>query len=132
MELTVDEQAWLRDFQRALQKNYPGLVEDLVIFRADDAQSYVPDYALNTVVVLKECDLQTRKAIERLGFQGTGLSDVMPFIWVYNQAECKQRRNDGMLPYLGDGTSVWSSKSWGTSEQVISVESTIQYQDASQ
>ena len=110
MELSVDEQAWLDDYRQALHKNYSGLIEEMVIFRSDEAQSYVPDYALNTVVVLKECDRQTRKAIERLGYHSAGLSDAMPFIWAYNQSEWKQRRRDGMLPYLGEGTSVWSNK----------------------
>ncbi len=110
LNLKPDEQAWLDEYRRALKENYPGVVEEIVIFRSDEAQSYVPDYAINTVVVLKECDRQTRKAIERLGYHSAGLSDAMPFIWAYNQSEWKQRRHDGRLPYLGDGTSVWSTK----------------------
>lgn len=111
MELNADEQAWLDEYRLALHKNYPGLVEDMVIFRSDEARSYVPDYAINAVVVLKKCDRQTRKAVERLGYDSAGLSDAMPFIWAYDQSEWKQRRSDGSLPYLGDGTPVWSNKS---------------------
>lgn len=111
MQLNQDEQAWLEEYRQALQKNYPGLVEDMVVFRADDARSYVPDYAINTVVILKECARQTINDIDWLGYHSAGLSDAMPFIWVYNQAEWKQRQRDGKLPYLGDGTSVWPKKS---------------------
>ena len=110
MELSADERDWLEEYRRALRDNYPGLVEDVVIFRAEEARSYVPDYALNTVVVLKECDRQTKKEIDRLGYHSTGLSDTMPIIWVYTQPEWKQRRHDGVLPYMGDGTSAWPSK----------------------
>lgn len=111
IKLKPDEEAWLNEYRRALEEKYPGMVEDIVIFRSDEAQSYVPDYAINTVVVLQECDRRTRKDIERLGYHSAGLSDAMPFVWAYSQSEWKQRRNDGRLPYLGDGTSVWSNKS---------------------
>ena len=110
MELNTEEQAWLKEYQQALRDRYPGLVEDMVIFRSEDASYYLPDYALNTVVVLKECDRQTRKEVDRLGYHSAGLSDAMPIIWVYTQAEWKQRRHDGMLPYVGDGTSAWPNK----------------------
>lgn len=108
MELNADEQAWLDEYRQALQENYPGLVDEMVIFRDDEALSYVPDYAINTVVVLKECDRQTRKAVERLGYHVAGLSDAWPIIWAYNHSEWKWRGQKGVLPYLGDGTSVWS------------------------
>ena len=111
MELSADEQVWLDDYRHALDKRYPGLVDDMVIFRADDARSYVPDYAVNTVVILKECDRQTRKDIDHLGYHSAGMSNAMPIIWVYSHSEWKQRQHDGMLPYLGDGTSVWPKKS---------------------
>ena len=111
MELNADEQAWLDEYRRALQENYPGLVEDMVIFRSEDASYYLPDYALNTVVVLKKGDRQTIKEIHRLGYRTAGLSDAMPFIWVYTENEWKQRRGDGMLPYMGDGTPAWSNHS---------------------
>ena len=112
IKLKPDEEAWLNEYRRALEEKYPGMVEDIVIFRSDEAQSYVPDYAINTVVVLQECDRRTRKDIERLGYHSAGLSDAMPFVsGLIDQSEWKQRRSDGSLPYLGDGTPVWSNKS---------------------
>ena len=111
MELNADEQAWLEEYRRALEEKYPGLIEDLVIFRSEDASYYLPDYALNTIVILKECNRQTRKEIHRLGYRTAGLSEAMPFIWVYTQNEWEQRRCDGMLPYMGDGTPAWSNHS---------------------
>lgn len=111
MNLSKDEQAWLDEYRVALNKEYPGLVEDMVIFRSDEGRYYLPEYSLNTVVILKNGDRQTIKEIHRLGYRTAGLSDAMPFIWVYTQKEWKQRRGDGMLPYMGDGTTAWSNHS---------------------
>ena len=111
MNLSNDEQAWLDEYRRALQESYAGVVEDMVIFRSEDASYYLPDYALNTVVILKECNRQTIKEIHRLGYRTAGLSDAMPFIWVYTQNEWKQRLSGGRLPYKGDGTPAWSNHS---------------------
>ena len=107
MELSADEQAWLDEYRQALQENYPGLVEDVVIFRSEDASSYVPDYAVNTVVILNKGDQDEIRDIDYLGYYLAAVSDAIPIIWVYSHAQWKHLQQEKRLPYKGSGTSVW-------------------------
>ena len=111
MELSVDEQAWLDEYRQALQENYPGLVEEMVIFRAEEGRFYLPNYALNTVVILKKGDRQTIKDIDFMGHNLSVLSEAIPFVWVYTWDEWNDHQQNGSLPYKGKGTSVWPSQS---------------------
>ena len=107
MELEVYEQAWLDEFRRALKEKYPGSVADVVIFGTEDARSYVPDYAVNTVVILKKGDQDEIRDIDYLGYYLAAVSDAIPLIWVYTHAEWKHLQQEKRLPYKGSGTSVW-------------------------
>ena len=111
IKLNPDEEAWLDEYRRALQEKYPGLVEDMVIFRSEEGRFYLPDYSLNTVVVLKKGDRKTIKDIDFLGHYLSVLSEAVPFVWVYTHGEWKNHQSNGSLPYRGDGTSVWPSQS---------------------
>lgn len=108
MELKAHEQAWLKEFRQALNEKYPGMVEDVVIFDAEDASSYVPDYAVNTVVILKKGGQDEIRDIDYLGYYLSAVSDTIPLIWVYTHAEWKRLQQEMRLPYEGSGTSVWS------------------------
>ena len=109
MELKAYEQAWLDEFRQALEEKYPGMVEDVVIFDAEDAMSHVPDYAVNTVVILKKGDRDEIRDIDYMGYYLSAVSDTIPLIWVYTQAEWKRLQQEMRLPYKGSGISVWST-----------------------
>ena len=111
IKLKPDEEAWLEDFRKALQENYPGRIEEMVIFRSQDGRFYLPDYTLNTVVILNEGDRKAIKDINFLGHYLSVLSEAIPFVWVYTREEWKNHRLNGYLPYRGDGTSVWPNQS---------------------
>jgi hypothetical protein len=110
LNLNPDEKKWLDEYRQALEREYPGLIEDMVIFRAEDARSYLPEYTLNTVVILKRGNRQTRKDVDFLGHSLAVLSDAIPFVWVYTRSEWKHHRLNGSLPYKGDAISVWSNQ----------------------
>ena len=109
LNLKPDEEAWLDEYRQALNRQYPGLVEDMIIFHAEDAKSYLPDYTVNTVVILKKGSRNTLKEIDFLGYYLSAVSDAIPIIWVYDQAEWKRRQQSSLLPYQGPGISVWST-----------------------
>lgn len=109
LQLKPDEQAWLDDYRRELRQNYPGAVADLVVFDAQESDLFIPDYTVNVVVILKEGNRQTIKAVDSLGYSLSALSDAIPFIWVYTKAEWRLRQRKSLLPYKGEGVTVWSN-----------------------
>ena len=110
LKLKPDEEAWLDEYRRALVEKYPGLVEDIVVFRSEDGREYLPDYTLNTVVILKKGNRKMMKDIDFLGHYLSVLSEAIPFVWVYTRDEWTQHRRNGSLPYRGEGTSVWPNQ----------------------
>ena len=110
LNLSADEQAWLEEYGQALRQNYPGKVDGLVVFDAQDSDLFISDYTVNVVVILKEGSRQTLKEVDSLGYDLSALSDAIPFIWVYTKAEWQQRQRKSLLPYKGDGVAVWQPR----------------------
>ena len=112
LKLRPDEQAWLEEFRQALEKEYVGLVEDMVVFYAQDSTLHLPVDTVNVAVKVKDNDnrRQVEKDISRLGHRLAVLSDAMPFIVVYTNSEWKRRQISDLLPYRNGGQSLWSTR----------------------
>ncbi len=109
MELKAYEQAWLDEFRQVLKEKYPGMVEDVVVFDAQDSTLHLPDDTVNVAVKVNDNEnrRQLEKDISRLGHRLAVLSDAMPFIVVYSNSEWKQRQESDSLPYRSGGQSIW-------------------------
>ena len=111
MMLGADEQVWLNEFRQALKEQYAEVVEDLVVFDANDSALQLPDDTVNVMVRVKDNNERRRleKDISRLGHRLAVLSDAMPFIVVYTHSEWKTRETSGSLPFRNGGQSQWST-----------------------
>ena len=54
MNLNPDEQAWLDEYRQTLAKDYPGLVDDILIFGSKARGDAGPDSDLDVLVVLNQ------------------------------------------------------------------------------
>ena len=110
LNLNPDEKKWLDEYRQALEREYPGLIEDMVVF--DAADSNVPSgpvRTVNIVVTIKGSSDRDQAMIDLsdLGDRLAKSSEVTPLIWVYTLAERERRRRRSTLPYKGAGNSVW-------------------------
>ena len=110
LKLRPDEQAWLDEFQQALRDNYPGVVEDLVVF--DFAVGVVPSGPVpepQFMVILKGSS-DREESLAELTWLGDKLAKpygIAPRILVYTVEDVKQRRKYNRLPFKGEGKSFW-------------------------
>ena len=95
LKLTPAEQAWLDEYRRTLAKDYPGLVEDILIFGSKARGDAGPDSDLDVLVVLTEADRRIKDAVGYLGYLLGVLSDALPSIMVYTRTEWQERKRDG-------------------------------------
>ena len=95
LKLTPAEQAWLDEYRQTLAKDYPGLVEDIVIFGSKARGDAGPDSDLDVLVVLTEAGRRTKDDIAYLGYLLAALSDALPSIMVYTRAEWMERERYG-------------------------------------
>ena len=98
LKLTPAEQAWLDEYRQTLAKDYPGLVDDILIFGSKARGDAGPDSDLDVLVVLAEADRWTKRGVRHTGHLLSALSDVMPSIMVYTRAEW-QARESSMSPF---------------------------------
>ena len=97
LKLTPAEQAWLDEYRQTLDRHYPGLVHDILIFGSKARGDAGPDSDLDVLVVLNEADRSTKRGVRHTGHLLSVLSDVMPSIMVYTRPEW-QARESSMSP----------------------------------
>lgn len=95
MELTSAEQAWLGDYRLTLAKEFPELVEEIVVFGSKARGEAGPDSDLDVLVIIRQGDRQLKRAIRHVGHQLAVLSDAVPSIMVYTREEWARRKRTG-------------------------------------
>ena len=98
LKLTLDEQAWLDEYRKALDGAFPGIVEDILIFGSKARGDSGMESDLDVLVVLREADRQTKREVRHTGHLLSALSDAQPSIMVYTKAEWQERERDSPLP----------------------------------
>lgn len=95
MKLTPDEQAWLNEYRDALAKQFPGVVEEIIIYGSKARGDAGPDSDVDVLVVLREGDRSLKHEVRDLGHRLAVLSDAVPSIMVYTRHEWSLRRDSG-------------------------------------
>ena len=108
LKLTPDEQAWLGEYRQTLAKDYPGLVDDIIIYGPHARGVTDPDFDLRVLVLIKGGSRETKDAISYLGHFQAVTTKAAPLIIVYTAAEWAERKRIGATFYqmARDGVSV--------------------------
>ena len=93
--LTPAEQTWLDEYRQTLARDYPGLVDDIIIYGSKARGDAGPDSDLDVLVVIGEADRQTRREVRHTGHLLSVLGDALPSIMVYTRTEWTERERDG-------------------------------------
>lgn len=109
LKLTPDEQAWLDAYRQALAEQFPGLVEEIVIFGSKARGDAGPNSDLDVLVILRKGDRNTKGKVRRTGHLLAVLSEAVPSIMVYTREEWSSRKRSGSPFYkavMRDGVRV--------------------------
>ncbi|SRR6266542_4604310 len=87
MKLTTKDQAWLRDYQQILGKDFPGLVEQILLFGSKARGTAGPDSDIDLVVIIGAGDHKTKREVAMAGYDLAIDADVVPSFIVYTSAE---------------------------------------------
>ncbi len=87
MKLTADEQSWLYAYREALDRKYPNLVEEFILFgskaRGDDRE----DSDLDVLLIIQDGDWRRKMDLTDLGCDLALGTDTAPSIVILTQAE---------------------------------------------
>jgi len=95
MKLTQEEELWLKSYGQALARQFPGLVEQIVIFGSKARGTATTDSDLDILVVIREGDWRLKDLVTAPGYELSLGTEVVPSIMVYTREEWGQRRRDG-------------------------------------
>lgn len=83
----VEDQTWLDAYQKALKEQYPGLVQEIIVFgskaRGDDRQ--YSDF--DVFIVIREGDWKLKWELEGLGYELAIGTNTIPTIMIFNEEE---------------------------------------------
>ncbi len=87
LALTTEERAWLEAYRRTLDEQFPGQIEQLIIYGSKARGDATPDSDLDVLVVIREGDWRIKDAITLPGYDLSIGTDALPSIHVYTAAE---------------------------------------------
>lgn len=90
LRLTAEEQTWLETYRDVLREQFPGLVQDIIIFGSKARGTARPDSDFDIVLVIREGDWHLKKAVMLPGYDLSIGTDVVPSLQVYTVAEWQQ------------------------------------------
>lgn len=95
MKLTDDEQAWLDAYRKELAEEFPGLVEEILIFGSKARGEAGPDSDLDILLVVKNHAAHLKRELRRTGYLLAATSEAVPSILAYSEEEWESRKKSG-------------------------------------
>ncbi|MDE2786760.1 MAG: hypothetical protein OXL37_08865 [Chloroflexota bacterium] len=108
LNLSADEQAWVDEFRRQMGEQFPGLLEDIIIFGPYSRGISDPEVDMFTLVLIKEGDRKKKQAVADLGYYvDLDTTLVSPTLMVRTMAEWEEskRKQGGIYQWAHDGVS---------------------------
>ena len=92
LKLTQQEQAWLDDYRKAIEKKHPGVVHEMLIYGSKARGQPHAESDLDVLLIVKNDGERLKRRLRRIGYLLAATSDVMPSILAYTQEEWESRR----------------------------------------
>ena len=87
MKLSSEDQAWLREYREILSRDFPGLVQQIILFGSKAKGTAKPDSDIDLVVVIREGDHRVKRKVAMAGHDAAIDAEVAPSFIVYTNAE---------------------------------------------
>ncbi len=87
LSMNHDEQEWLNSYQGELKKQFPGVVQQFIIYGSKARGDFHADSDLDIVLVVTETDWKIKQQIQYLGYELSIGKDVLPSLMIFDQGE---------------------------------------------
>jgi len=94
-QLTPSEQEWLNAYREALGAQYPGTVEEMLIYGSKARGDAGPESDLDVLLIVKDRAARRKRALRRVGYGLAAATDVVPSIMAYTRSEWDERKQYG-------------------------------------
>ncbi len=87
MSLTTDERTWLRRYKAALDEQFPGLIEELLLYGSKARGDDHPESDLDILIITRDVDYATHRSMRWVGYMLAAMSSALPSIMVYTRTD---------------------------------------------
>ncbi len=91
LALNPEETTWLEAYRKALGEQFPGLVEEIMIYGSKARGEAGPDSDLDVLLILREGD-RDKKMVRHVGHLLAATGEAVPSIMAYTREEWTARR----------------------------------------
>jgi predicted nucleotidyltransferase len=95
LKLTSDEQAWLDAYREALNKQHPGIVQEMLIYGSKARGQAHAESDVDIILIVKNDAKALKRELRRIGYLLAAKTEVLPSILAYTQDEWESRRQSG-------------------------------------
>ena len=95
LTLAVDELAWLNQFREHLLEQYPGLVDDIIVYGYRARGLADLDLSMDVLVVIHEGDQETGNQIRHLGYDISLEVGAFPMTHIITRAKWDEAKRTG-------------------------------------
>jgi uncharacterized protein len=95
LQLTVEEQAWLDAYRKALDKKHPGVVHEMLIYGSKARGRAQAESDLDVLLIVKNEAGALKRELRRVGYLLSANAEVLPSILAYTQEEWESRKRSG-------------------------------------
>jgi predicted nucleotidyltransferase len=95
MRLAESEHKWLNAYREALGSQYPGAVEEMLIYGSKARGDAGPESDLDVLLIVKDQAAGRKRALRRVGYLLAAATEVVPSIMAYTRGEWEQRKQSG-------------------------------------
>ncbi len=94
-KLTRDERTWLREYQKALDAQYPGAVQRLLIYGSKARGDAGPESDLDILLIVNDKAAKQKRQLRWVGYMLAAASNAVPSILAYTEKEWATRERSG-------------------------------------
>ena len=95
MQLTKGEKSWLEDFRKSLEQEYPGAVQELLIYGSKARGQSHAESDLDVLLIVKDDASARKRELRRIGYRLAATTEVLPSILAYTEKEWESRKTSG-------------------------------------
>jgi predicted nucleotidyltransferase len=95
LKLTSDEQAWLDAYREALNKQHPGIVQEMLIYGSKARGQAHAESDVDVILIVKNDAKALKRGLRRIGYLLAAETEVLPSIIAYIQEEWEGRKRSG-------------------------------------